>query len=132
MSEHYFVLSTEDTKEPPRVLTRAVGGKGSEALPPFKNLVCSRCRKLDTLAALQRSIPRLLGVPSQRVDAQHSQDHLLLVSSRSRILFERTAAGSATYFAVPAVMDQHIMYPQRIFFAPGDSRILKPVEPAIP
>jgi hypothetical protein len=131
--DSYFILDLEDLPHPLWVLREPWADAACPPLrPQYADLQCRRCGKFATPVALVRGVSADVRAPAGSVDAVRSNDDLLLVFQASRRLLERVAPAAARYFPLPGDSDYSVAYPNRIFFAPENARVYKPLEPAAP
>jgi len=133
MSKEYFAISVADSKIPFRVFYERAATGAPVVRPECKDLVCKKCGKLSTHAALQRGVPNLVEIDSGLgMDVAVSLDHILTLSRRAVDVIERAAPGAVEFFPPTNDSERYFAYPRTIFCPPAGARTYTPVEEAVP
>lgn len=115
----YWVFRQRSVKGPPTLL------------PEYQGLACSKCDRLDLIAALEQGVSPELAAPRTDRDLIITMNEgALLFNKRARRAFESIGGVEAKFYPLPKAPDWFVAMPARLIYPPNDMRYYNPVEPA--
>lgn len=121
MSNPFYVLETRSCSRDFWVFYRDNEDGYLTLRAEYQDLVCGKCGKFDVLSALKRGISPDVAPPWKR-DSLVSDDHMLVVSAKTKEVLKSVNRLKAKFFPLPGASEFSIVHPVHILTPPADGK----------